>query len=271
MSRDRDYVLGTHDDEISRLALQHRVWRPRALDAWRRAGFTVGQTLLDIGCGPGHASVDLVEIVGPSGRVVAMDRSRRFLDALEATRLQRGLGDITTLELDLNAEGPAGVEADGAWARWVFAFVKHPRDLLERVGGALKPGGVLVVHEYFDYATWRVAPRSPEIEEFVRVVMESWRADGGEPDIGLDLPILLEELGFVTKRLHPIIDVVPASNFVWQWPTAFIQVGLRRLVDLGHLPADRARAISEALAASEAAPHTLMVTPAVLEIIAVRQ
>ena len=85
MSRDRDYVLGTHDDEIARLALQHRVWRPRALDAWRRAGFTVGQTLLDIGCGPGHAAVDLAEIVGPSGRIVAMDRSRRFLDALEAT------------------------------------------------------------------------------------------------------------------------------------------------------------------------------------------
>lgn len=101
--------------------------------------------------------------------------------------------------------------------------------------------------------------------------MESWRASGGEPDIGLDLPIWLEELGFATQTLHPIIDVVPASNFVWQWPRAFMQVGLRRLVDLGHLTADRALAISEALAASEAAPHALMVTPAVLEIIAVRQ
>ena len=30
---ERDYVLGTHDDEVMRLGLQHRVWRPRALDA----------------------------------------------------------------------------------------------------------------------------------------------------------------------------------------------------------------------------------------------
>ena len=73
---ERDYVLGTNDEEIQRLALQHRVWRPRALDAWRRAGFTAGQTLLDVGCGPGHATVDLAGIVGPSGRVVAVDRSR---------------------------------------------------------------------------------------------------------------------------------------------------------------------------------------------------
>ena len=271
MSHDRDYVLGTHDDELSRLGLQHRVWRPRALDAWRRGGFTVGQTLLDIGCGPGYASVDLAEIVGPSGRIVAIDRSRRFLDALDATCLQRGLKNITTQEFDLDAAGPPAVGADGAWARWVFAFVKRPRDLLARVGGALKRGGVLVVHEYFDYSTWRMAPRSPEIEEYVRAVMASWRANGGEPDIGLDLPLWLEELGFATKTLHPIIDVVPASNFVWQWPAAFIQVGLPRLVELGHLTAERALAISEALAACEAAPHTLMVTPALLEIIAVRK
>ncbi len=268
--RDRDYVLGTHDEEITRLALQHRVWRPRALDAWRRAGFTAGQTLLDIGCGPGHASVDLAEIVGPSGRIVALDRSRRFLDALEATRLRRGLENIEALELDLDEAELPSVGAHGAWSRWVFAFVKRPRDLLARVRGALKPGGALVLHEYFDYGTWRMAPRSPEMEEFVSVVMESSRASGGEPDIGLDLPRWLEELGFEIRSLRPIIDVVPASSFVWQWPKAFVEVGLRRLVELGHMAPERARAISETFAAHEAAPHTLMITPAVLEIIAAR-
>ena len=74
--KERDYVLGTHDDEIVRLGLQHRVWRARTHDAWRRAGFTIGQTLLDVGCGPGYASLDLAELVGPTGRVVAIDRSR---------------------------------------------------------------------------------------------------------------------------------------------------------------------------------------------------
>ncbi len=117
MNQDKDYVLGTHDDELSRLGLQHRVWRPRALDVWRRAGFTVGQTLLDIGCGPGYASIDLAEIVGPAGRIVAIDRSRRFLDALESTRLQRGLDNIVTHELDLDEASLPNVAADGAWCR----------------------------------------------------------------------------------------------------------------------------------------------------------
>ncbi len=271
MNDEKDYILGTHDEEITRLGLQHRVWRPRALDAWRRAGFTVGQTLLDIGCGPGHAALDLAEIVGPSGKIIAIDRSRRFLNTLEAVRLQRGFDHIETRELDLDEAELPHVEADGVWARWVFAFVKQPRDLLARVGGAMKRGGVLVLHEYFDYSTWRLAPRSPHLEEFVQVVMASWRADGGEPDIGLDLPCWLAELGFDIKSLFPIIDLIPAANFVWQWPKAFIEVGLRRLVDLGHLQAGRAREIWEAFLTREAVPHTLMITPAVLEIIAMRR
>ena len=271
MSQEKDYILGTHDEEILRLGLQHRVWRPRALDAWRRAGFTVGQTILDIGCGPGYASIDLAGIVGPSGRIVAIDRSRRFLDALEAARRHHGLQNITTFELDLNEMELPALDADGAWCRWVFAFVMNPRSLLTRVAERLKPGGVLVIHEYFDYSTWRVAPKSEAIEDFVRVVMKSWRAEGGEPDIGLDLPIWLNELGFETTSLNPIIDIVPASNFVWQWPSTFMKTAISRLVGLGHLTTNRARAISEAIETAEADPRALMITPAVIEIIAVRR
>ena len=271
MPEEKEYVLGTHDEEIARLGLQHSVWRPRTLDAWRRAGFTVGQTIVDIGCGPGHASVDLAEIVGPSGKVVAVDKSARFLAALESTRRQRGLMNITRYELDLDDAALPSVREDGAWARWVFAFVKHPHELLRRAADTLKPGGVFVLHEYFDYATWRLAPRSPELEEFVQAVMKSWRDEGGEPDIALQLPSWLTELGFELRALNPMIDVVPATNFVWEWPKAFVQTGLMRLVDLGRLTPQRAQQISAAFAAREADPHTLMITPAVLEIIAVKQ
>ncbi len=271
MDADRDYVLGTHDAEVERLALQHRIWRGRAADVWRRAGFTIGQTLLDVGCGPGHAAMDLAEIVGPAGRVVALDRSRRFLDALETQRARRGLANISVHEIDLSEAALPPVIADGAWCRWVFAFVRNPRHLLSRIHGALRPGGIFVAHEYLHYSTWRSAPRLAEHEELVRVVIESWRADGGEPDVGLDLPRWLEELGFEVRSLVPIVDVIDPSSFVWQWPKTFIDVGLSRLVDLERLTAERAAEIARALAAAEAAPHARMVTPTVLEIVAVRR
>jgi SAM-dependent methyltransferase len=270
-SAERDYVLGTHDEEVARLGVQHRVWRARALDAWLRAGIGPGQTVIDVGCGPGYASVDLADIVGPAGRVLAVDRSRRFLDALEQTRARRGLTQIETLELDLDDCELPDVAADAAWSRWVFAFMREPRRLLERVAQRLKPGGCIVLHEYFDYRTWRVSPRSALFEDMVDTVIETWRESGGEPDIGLDLPRWLIELGFELRSLAPVVHVVPPTSFVWQWPKSFIATGIARLVQLGAFTPERGREIHEAFAACEAAPNTLMITPSVLEIIAVRR
>ena len=270
-SSEQEYVLGTHDEELERLGLQHRVWRPRALDAWRRAGFTSGQTILDIGCGPGYASIDLAEIVGPKGKIHAFDKSARFLTALGTSCRQRGLTNVEIHEVDFDQAHLPNLNADGAWARWVFAFVRHPHELLKRAAAALKPGGAFVIHEYFDYSSWKLLPQSPELDEFVRIVIQSWRDEGGEPNIGLNLPVWLRELGFDLKALTPIIDVVPPTNFVWRWPTAFLQVGVQRLAKLGYLTDKRAEEISKALIQRESMPGTLMMTPAVLEIIAVRQ
>ena len=68
--KDSDYILGTHDEEVARLGLQHRVWRTVALDCWSRAGITAGSKVVDVGAGPGYATVDLAEIVGPTGEVL---------------------------------------------------------------------------------------------------------------------------------------------------------------------------------------------------------
>ncbi|HVQ30006.1 MAG TPA: class I SAM-dependent methyltransferase [Vicinamibacteria bacterium] len=267
---ERDYVLGTHDEEIERLALQHRVWRPRVLDAWARAGFGGGQTLLDVGCGPGHATLDLAALAGPSGRVVAVDQSRRFLEALAQRAEGRGFTNIERREHDLDDPGFGDLQADGAWARWIFAFVRRPRELLTHVVQALAPGGVLVVHEYFDYRTWRLLPRSTDHEEFVSLVMESWREAGGEPDIALSVPAWLLELGLEIRELRPIVDVVAPTSPVWPWPRTFIEVGLKRLVELGRLSEARAGEIWRSFREREAGPGALMATPAVLEVIAVR-
>ncbi len=268
MSTEREYVLGTHDAELERLGLQHRVWRPRASMAWRRAGFTVGQTLLDVGCGPGYAALDLAEIVGPAGRVVAVDRSRRFLDALEAAARTRGLANLDVRELDLDEQPLPALHADGAWSRWVYAFVREPRQLLERVAAALRPGGTMVLHEYVDYRAWRLSPRSEVFEEFVGEVMASWRASGGEPDIALDLPRWLEALDFEIVRMEPIIEVARPGDFVWQWPKAFVDTGLERLVDLGRVDRERAELMKQAFDTTEITPGAFLTTPTVLEIIA---
>jgi len=271
MTTEKDYVLGTHDEEIERLGLQHRVWLPRASDAWRRAGFTVGQTLLDVGCGPGWATLDLAGLVGPAGRVLGVDRSRRFLDAARARARANDVDHVEFHDVDLEVDALPRVELDGAWSRWVYAFVRDPRALLGRVAERLRPGGVMVLHEYVDYRSWRIAPEREEFAWFVREVIASWREHGGEPDVGMALPQWLAALGFELRELRPLIDAPQPHEFVWRWPHAFVDVGLQRLVDLGRVEPARADDVRRAFAESQATPGAFNLTPAVLEIIAVKR
>ncbi len=271
MAGEQEYVLGTHDAEIERLGLQNRVWLARAADAWRRAGFTAGHTLLDVGCGPGWATLDLAGITGPRGRVVGIDRSRRFLDAAAAAARARGIAHVEWHELDLDEHELPAVGADGAWSRWVYAFVRHPRALLDKVARALRPGGAMVLHEYADYRGWRLSPERKEFVWFVSEVMASWRELGGEPDIGLELPRWLEDSGFEVRELRPLVDAPRPADFGWQWPNAFVEVGLQRLVDLGRMDAERAEGVRRAFRESQAAPGAFQLTPLVLEIVAVKR
>jgi len=265
-----DYVLGTQDVEIERLGLQHLVWRPRASDAWRRAGFTVGQHLLDVGCGPGYATLDLAAIVGASGKVTAIDHSPKFLEVLKARLDKQSVRNVETIEVDLDRGTLPRLDADGAWCRWVFAFLNNPRELLKAIHGALKPGATLVVYEYFNYSSWSLSPRQPGLAEFVQLVISSWRKSGGEPDIGLELMSWLPQEGFAIRELRPIVDVISPRDFTWQWPSTFVDVGLARLTELGYLPPHRAREIQEMFRRAESDPDTRMITPGVLEIVATR-
>jgi SAM-dependent methyltransferase len=268
---ERDYVLGTHDDEIERLGLQHRVWRDHVLAAWRRAGFAAGQTLLDVGCGPGWATLDLAAIVGPAGRVVGIDRSRRFLDHAAAAARAAGRANVELLELDLDERALPELGADGAWSRWVYAFVSKPRELLANVVRALRPGGTIVIHEYADYRTWRPVPERPAFEAFVGEVMASWRAGGGEPDIGRVLPVWLHELGCDVRTPRPLLEIARPGDAFTAWPTAFVEVGVQRLVDLGRIDAATGDAIRAAYHESQATPGAFQVMPLVVEIVATRR
>ena len=265
---DQDYVLGTDDTEVVRLGLQHRVWRPRMLDAWRRAGITEGQSIADLGCGPGYASIDLAHIVGSDGHVTAFERSRRFIAHLEHQCEAQGITNIQAVEADLDVINLPVAAFDGLWCRWVLAFVTAPERLVSQAAKALKSGGVAVFHEYLDYGTWRLSPSHPSLEKFVCTVIESWRETGGEPNIGRALPAMLEREGFAVLATNPIIDVVTPENYVWKWPEAFLRINAERLCALGKISPEDVAEIVTAFDTVKSTPGARMTTPCVIEVIA---
>jgi SAM-dependent methyltransferase len=264
MSDEGDYVLGTESDEIERLGLQHRVWRERVLDAWRRAGIRDGHIVVDVGAGPGWASADLAGIVGPAGRVVALERSERFLAAVRA----RSLANVEAREHDVSAAPFGEGFADVAWCRWVLSFVEAPERTVGHIARALKPGGVAVFHEYADYGAWQMMPPDARLDRFRTLVMQSWRDAGGEPDVALRLPQWLAAAGMELTEVRPLIEIVGSDHPTWQWPASFMAVGARRLAALGYCGEDEASRLASAL--DRQPPEARMVTPLVAELIARR-
>ncbi|MDB5720540.1 MAG: hypothetical protein JWP15_1158 [Alphaproteobacteria bacterium] len=264
--KDRDYVLGTQDEEIERLGLQHRVWRQQMLAGFRRAGIGPDKCVVDVGAGPGFAAVDLAEIVGASGRVVALERSRRFLDALESRSASLGLRNVEAREQDVAEQDFGEAFADSSWCRWLLSFVSDPKRTVGHVARAIKPGGTALFHEYGDYGAWRTLPPDPVVERFRTLVMQSWRDSGGEPDIALHLPSWLEAEGLEVVSVRPMIETVQRDDFVWQWPAAFMATGALRLAELGYVDAAEAQCMANAL--DRLPTGAWMTTPLVLEIIA---
>jgi SAM-dependent methyltransferase len=258
---DGDYVLGTRDDEVERLGLQHRVWRDRVLDAFRRAGIGDGQTVIDVGAGPGFAAADLAKLVGPTGKVIALERSAHFLDTIRA----RDLANVEAREQDVAL--PFNVTAaDASWCRWVLSFVTDPAATVRHIAAALKPGGTALFHESVAYETWRMMPPDPLHERFRSSVEQSWRDSGGEPDIALWLPQWLAGAGFEIVETRVLADIITPADEKWEWPRSFMATGSQRLHELGYVEADEAEAMSHLL--DDPPPGAHMLTPLVAEIIA---
>ncbi len=268
MAGDRDYILGTHDVELARLGLQHRVWRPVVLDCWQRAGITVGKRVLDVGAGPGYATVDLAEIVGPTGEIVALERSGNFTRAMEEVCRARSLTNVKIHELDLMTDELPEGDYDFAWCRWVMSFVNDPPLLIKKLSGVMQKSNVAIFHEYGHYETWHFLPRLTNQERFREHVIETWRQSGGEPDGAAGLPALLSTNGFVIRSATPHIFCVRPNDYMWQWPATFIEIYLPRLIEMGRIDQNFADKVRADLADAEKNPNALMITPLVLEIVA---
>ena len=259
-----DYLLGTRDDEIARLGLQHRVWRGEMLAGFRAANFGPGQTILDVGAGPGFATADLAEIVGPSGKVIAMERAPNFVAALSA----RALPNVEVRATDIVAQEYGEAIADGAWTRWVLAFLANPAVAVANIARALKPGGIAVFHEYLDYEAWRLIPQPAEHRHYRDLVVKSWRDSGGEPDAALPLPGYLSAAGMELVSMRPMVSIITANDPMWQWPASFVATNAWRLHELGYCTAVEAENFATML--DRAGAGTRMLTPVVAEVIAIK-
>ena len=108
-----------------------------------------GDTVIDIGCGPGYFSIPMARLVGKTGRVIAVDLQEEMLVMLREKAEKEGLSSVIEIR---NAE-PSTLNfgcregADFALAFYVMHELPDiPRAFCE-VAEALRPGVRMLVAE----------------------------------------------------------------------------------------------------------------------------
>lgn len=111
-------------------------------------GLKEGEVVADIGAGSGYFTVRLSRLVGPTGRVKAVDIQQEMLDLL-AARLKRER--IENVDLVLGGESDPRLEP-GSVDLVLMVDVYHefafPYEMMQRIVRSLRPGGRVVLVEY---------------------------------------------------------------------------------------------------------------------------
>jgi len=114
----------------------------------KKAGVSEGQTILDLGCGPGRFTLLAARIVGTAGKVYALD-IHPIHQAIVRTKAKKGqMENISTILSDSSDTGLPDKTADVVFINDAFHEFADKKGTLREVSRVLKPSGILAIDEH---------------------------------------------------------------------------------------------------------------------------
>lgn len=132
-AKDRDWDAATYDRVSTGV---QAVWADDVLD---RLHVQPGERVLDAGCGSGKVTARLVELVGPTGHVYAVDVAPSMVAHTRAA-----LGERVTAFAQELTELSLPEPVDAIFSNATFHWIADHDALFAALFGALTPGGRLV-------------------------------------------------------------------------------------------------------------------------------
>ncbi len=107
-----------------------------------------GAVVADVGAGTGYYSRRLANLVGPRGRVYAVDVQPEMVAMLRSLARKRGLGQLTPVLGAVDDVKLPAASLDMAIMVDVYHELEFPYEVLASIVRALRPGGEVVFVEY---------------------------------------------------------------------------------------------------------------------------
>ncbi len=124
------------------LAFKFRDFLLPRKDVLKEVGIKPGFHILDYGCGPGSYSVIAAELVGPTGKVHALDIHPLAVRRVQDIASKRRLTNVATICSDC-ATGLENATIDVVLLYDIFHHLSDPQAVLKELHRVLKPDGIL--------------------------------------------------------------------------------------------------------------------------------
>src|SRR5262245_25700695 len=115
------YALVLSDAEIGRYQWMAENAHRNEAAQWAAAGIVEGAAVADVGCGPGAVSTLTAQLVGPAGRVAAVDQDAGAIATATALAAQLGLANVRCQQGSGTATGLEPASFDVVIMRHVLA------------------------------------------------------------------------------------------------------------------------------------------------------
>jgi SAM-dependent methyltransferase len=127
---------------------------PLSRVAMDRAAIRAGETILDVGCGTGHTTLELAERVGRDGKVLGLDISAPMLGLARQRAASAGtMASFAQSDAQTHVFAPSSF--DLVFSRFGVMFFADPVAAFRNLRSALRKGGRLA------FICWRQASENP--------------------------------------------------------------------------------------------------------------
>jgi SAM-dependent methyltransferase len=150
--RMKNPFLGSNMDRMPRIAFRMMKWTFDIRDRFVSVGSLLdqfgiqkGQTVVDYGCGPGSYLKHASELVGPEGKVLAVDIHELAVEAVKKRIAKRGWRNVSVVLTDGMKTPLDDDTADIIFALDMFHMVSNPNVFLAELNRICKKNGFLFI------------------------------------------------------------------------------------------------------------------------------
>lgn len=188
-------VTSDPSTEINRLKSQVNLFWEQEWKHYIEFGLRDGMHIAELGSGPGFLSEKILEHL-PNADLVAAEIDPFLVEFATDYLKRKDLHRCTVIQKSIMETGLPENSFDFAITRLVLEHLPEPVNAVREVFRILKPGGKAVFVDNDFEMHIMTHPHVRRLRELYDAYCQSRYAEGGNPKIGRELPVLLKKGGF---------------------------------------------------------------------------